>query len=285
MWINSLLLRPLKALHRIGQRYIWLNYVYGDLSRPVKRNEVNVYYWKRPQSDNVGDLLSDVVVRLEAVHKGLDIEQKISSTRRMFAIGSVIDAARCDITVWGSGLHHHGACVPKVSLDVRAVRGPYTRELLRMAGVECPEVFGDPAILLPMFYMPEVNKMYDYTVIPHFSKEAGYTDQKDFFLSTLTSDWKAFIDRIVASKLVISGSLHGIILAEAYGVPAIALNDIDTDWFKYDDYYLGTNRSIYPKASSVAEARAQTPTAVPNFSQMRSELLAAFPDDLWRVNF
>lgn len=240
-----------------------------------------MYYWRRPESDNVGDLLSEIVVNLVVQHNGVDPRKRVSQTKRLLAIGSVIDAARCDVTVWGSGLHHNGARVPNVKLDVRAVRGPKTRKLLEGANVICPQVYGDPAVLLPLFYEPKKVAQYQYTIIPHFSKEAGYRAYGSSLLTTLTSDWMSFIDRIASSKLVISGSLHGLIIAEAYGVPAVALSDIDTDWFKYDDYYLGTGRSMYPRASNVEEALLTMPAELPDFSQMQNALLESFPLDLW----
>ncbi|WP_346793949.1 polysaccharide pyruvyl transferase family protein, partial [Klebsiella pneumoniae] len=53
----------------------------------------------------------------------------------------------------------------------------------------------------------------------------------------------SFTKEIVNSKFVISGSLHGIIIAEAYGIPAIFLdNNSGESRFKYDDYYFGSGR-------------------------------------------
>lgn len=58
-----------------------------------------------------------------------------------------------------------------------------------------------------------------------------------------------------------SSSLHGIILAEAYGVPAtrmqyfVSPRDFD---FKHADYYEGTGRSL-PRACLFEEVPGQTP--------------------------
>ena len=50
------------------------------------------------------------------------------------------------------------------------------------------------------------------------------------------------------AKLVISSSLHGIILAETYGIPAILLMDkVTNNMFKYNNYYYNSysyNHSI-----------------------------------------
>ncbi|MBE6782684.1 MAG: polysaccharide pyruvyl transferase family protein [Ruminococcaceae bacterium] len=54
-----------------------------------------------------------------------------------------------------------------------------------------------------------------------------------------------FVEEIKSSEKVISSSLHGIILAETYGVPAVFLNTggyVDNALIKYYDWYYSTNR-------------------------------------------
>lgn len=83
----------------------------------------------------------------------------------MFAIGSIIDFGYQDATIWGSGLLNNFAIenLKKAKfigrkLDIRVVRGPYTKQLLERAGYQCPEKFGDPAVLMPMIYQPQTEK-------------------------------------------------------------------------------------------------------------------------------
>ena len=65
---------------------------------------------------------------------------------------------------------------------------------------------------------------------------------------------------ILDSSFVISSSLHGIIISEAYGIPAriIRPDDFFADkfWqyeplFKYEDYYYGTGRSNFTYANNI----------------------------------
>ena len=70
-----------------------------------------------------------------------------------------------------------------------------------------------------------------------------------------TQPWYEVIEKILDSKFVISSSLHGIIIAEAFGIPARLLKITDKEpLFKYADYYYGTGRFDFQAATSVAQA-------------------------------
>ena len=101
-------------------------------------------------------------------------------------------------------------------------------------------------------------------------------------ISPLVEDWRTFIDSITNSELVISSSLHGIILAEAYGVPAIMLNH-NRDMFKYRDWYYSTGRYDFPIADTVEEALMMKPALLDKdiLKAMQKRLLDSFPTDLW----
>lgn len=174
------------------------------------------------------------------------------------------------------------ALLYKPKLDIRAVRGPKTREILQKHGYDCPAVYGDPAILLPLFYQPQpVQCRRDYSVVLHKSAPAKVPHQ----IEILRHGFESFIDEIVSSKLVVSASLHGIILAESYGIPAVLLADDRRDFnlLKYEDYYRSTGRYSYPIAATIEEALKMTPAPLPALEPLRNGLLAAFPTDLWET--
>lgn len=125
-------------------------------------------------------------------------------------------------------------------------------------------------------------KRYKIKMFPHSTVRLSvigsrlHCYDKNHVVSTLTNDWKKFIDKIVEAKLVISSSLHGIILAEAYGVPCIMLNDTETpDLFKYEDYYLSTGRKMV-MAKNIDEALKMKNVEVPNLEIIQERLLAKF---------
>lgn len=275
--------QPLQMLDRRYYDWKCRNLMFGDFHRPLKRNRVNVYYWRPAVGDNVGDLISLVLVRRMVESLGLDFDRHVAQTRKLFAVGSVLEQAVDGATVWGSGLRHAILSPHGLRLDVRAVRGPLTREALVHAGHACPEVYGDPAILLPRFYHPAPARRRPFLVVPHFMREKEILQHyPEHSVSTLTSEWRGFLDAIAGAALVISGSLHGIVLAEAYGVPAILLaGAMDRDRFKYDDYYQGTGRPRYDVALTVDEAIAMGGQALPSLASTQESLMNAFPRDLW----
>jgi pyruvyltransferase len=80
---------------------------------------------------------------------------------------------------------------------------------------------------------------------------------------------------ILTCELVLAGSLHGLIVAEAYGIPARWLNSSTTEpELKYYDYYQGTGRSPRP-VRTVAEGERLGGEPPPALEAAR--LLAAFP--------
>lgn len=268
--------------------------IFGQYHRLVKPFHVNLMYFDEKigpeKKPNVGDLLSKVTFGHLLDHNGIGSLKSKRGTVRIAFIGSVIQFLTADAVVYGSGfLFEYVAqqfAKKKLKLDVRAVRGPLTRQKLIEIGYAVPEIYGDPAILLPLFYRPKIarNKK-DFLVIPHWKTVDKYVSMGYPVLSPLTDDWQNFIDEIASARLVISSSLHGLILAEAYGTPAILLNEVEKgNLFKYRDYYLSTGRTEFPSANTVEEGLAMPIPKVPDLEHLKRGLLDAFPTDIFKRN-
>lgn len=191
---------------------------------------------------NFGDLISPVILRemcgVEPVRVSANFRGKV------LGAGSILNAARPDDVVWGSG------SIQDRPLDGRgitfsAVRGPRTRALVTG---DVPERFGDPGILMPMIYEPKQgDHRYEVALVPHYKDKDVLTmnDSNVVEIDIEDTNWKRTIDLIVACDVVVSSSLHGIIVAEAYGIPAVWVQPTDRlkgGAFKFHDYYEGTNR-------------------------------------------
>ncbi len=134
-------------------------------------------------------------------------------------------------------------------------------------------------MLMPLIYPAKqaTKKEYPYIVVPHYS----FQTDGEHILYPMTDDWEYFLDELLKAELVISSSLHGIILAEAYGIPAILLNDHNMRLFKYKDYYYSTGRYEFPIATSVEEALSMVPAELPHIEKMQKGIIESFPKDLW----
>lgn len=83
-------------------------------------------------------------------------------------IGSILpNSIKSKTIVWGSGCQDFDQVVHRHPKQVLEVRGPKTRDYLLHNGIDCPEVYGDPALLLPLVYQPkDTTPKYKRTFIP-----------------------------------------------------------------------------------------------------------------------
>jgi pyruvyltransferase len=233
---------------------------------------------------NFGDLLGPPIVERMAESSGRDVDHAVGSGR-LFSVGSVLHFAASGDHVWGAGVNgkvERSAYVFE-DLKVHAVRGPLTREFLLDRNIDCPKVFGDPALLLPSLF-PEL-------IPPNSAKLAGGTliipnlnDFDDWVSSGIPvvdprSPWRRLVARIAASSFVLGSSLHAIIVADAFGVPARLVSSRHESPFKYEDYYLGSGRDSYTAASTVRRAEEMGGESMLNWKG--DKLSEAFPASLW----
>lgn len=230
---------------------------------------------------NVGDRLALELVERLIAGRGLTMERYTGGSRRLLSIGSVLHFATVNDVIWGTGVNGKldSSRLNAKPLDVRAVRGPLTAAELRKHGIATPEVYGDPGILVSVAFPQQPKPQRDYLVVPHF-REKWWRFLGHPTLSPAQAP-EAFIGKLVRARRVISSSLHGIVLAESYGIPAIWLeNQSGEHPFKYHDYYLGTGREPPTPAATVEEALRREPPP-PLAESFKERLLQAFPWDLW----
>ena len=208
---------------------------------------------------------------------------------RLFALGSSLWKAKDGDIIWGAGLKATEGFTAR-KLQVFAVRGPLTREGLLARGIDCPEVYGDPAILMPYIYKPRIKRRLGIGIVFHFN---DLTDRSQFKSSEIKiinvcDHPLRVIELINSCEVVLSSSLHGIIIAEAYGIPACWVYPTKEVWrasipqveFKYKDYYLSTGREpVFFKHSGSFDIDKAVKIALntdkPKYSP--EKLLQAFP--------
>lgn len=191
---------------------------------------MRLFWWNRVP--NLGDSLSWLLL----AGYGNTVEWASPEEADWVGIGSVLGwFDGFTGTVWGSG--RGGDELPPHDLTratVRALRGKETQRLVK-GGDDA--VLGDPALLISDFIDPDPQ---GYTaVVPHFQDQerlaARYPD--DRFVD-VTGSAAVALNIIAKADRVVSSSLHGIVLADAWGIPR-KLDYYDGSLgggFKFKDY-------------------------------------------------
>lgn len=181
----------------------------------------------------------------------------LQNTNNLLCIGSIIEGFTDEQSIiWGSGAIEGKKKLTYKPKKVCAVRGPLTRQYLLDQGIECPEIYGDPALLMPLIYSPKFEKKFKLGIIPHYSELElpeikALSDRDDIIVIKMRNyaTWQSVIDQIVSCEAIASSSLHGLIISDAYGVPNVHVrlsNNVEGGEFKYRDYYGGVGRVYIP---------------------------------------
>lgn len=246
---------------------------------------VDLFHWS-PSDGNVnfGDRLAEIVTRQMLALHGLSLDDQVARDTRLLAVGSVLHFARDGDHVWGTGWNGK---VPERqftarNLCVHAVRGPLTAEFLRKRGIAVPDVYGDPALLVPHLLRDRfaVDPVHEHVFVPNLN-DLALTRNFANVISPLWG-WNVVISHILKARLVLASSLHGLVVAEAFGIPARYVRLSDTEnLFKYEDYYLGSGRSEGDIAFARSVEEGLEMGGMPPACYEAAPLLDAFPYDLW----
>lgn len=227
---------------------------------------VNAYVQKadgRVRSVNWGDDINDHFIRrLTGREIAIYFDTPVAMVlkrRNYLCIGSTLNylTARQTI-VWGAGVIDDKLALREAPARVCAVRGPLTRDYLVARGIDCPAVYGDPALLIPYFYQPassERPRGGGIGVVPHYEDQASPIlaeirrahPELRFLDIANYGTWTDFIDRICDCDVVFSSSLHGLIIAEAFGIPNYWISvsgNVIGKGFKFRDYFASIGKQI-----------------------------------------
>lgn len=212
--------------------------------------------------DVLGNYLFEKVTGIKAHEIAInnaEVKQN-NSTMHYLIVGSILKHTTSNALLWGIGIMDNGD-VDKVKDElipsqVYALRGPKTRQALKEYGYNIPEniALGDPALLLPLVCEPSSVKDYAFGIVPHFTEydevKRRYQDHPNVLVICLgnhesDADIDSTINNITRCERILSSSLHGIIVAHAYGISSAWCHFTDitskgqkgTNWLKYEDYF------------------------------------------------
>lgn len=271
------------------------------MKKPIK------LYWHRGagRSDesrqNFGDYLSRLIVE---VVSGRPVEYAPLRSADMMAIGTILanehKAKRFGfkrrLHVWGSGCGQ-----PDERFSPRhyyhAVRGKETRA--RLLGSAEGVMLGDPGLLANLLIKAPTEKKYRVGFVPH------YVDQdSDFSRKLMAWDSRiqlinvyapplAVIAQIASCQFIISSSLHGLVISDAFSIPNIRARishgiidelkfvdyysafGIEAPPVMHDDHLLSKDFSLTTLEESVREAYRR-----PALDQIKNDLYSSFPRNI-----
>lgn len=212
-----------------------------------------IYFIKNAPVQNFGDYLPEIFSKDLLGHPRVDAD--------LFRlVGSVIDDrwVRQDlrkvnghvsglIAFWGCGKRDATPLSPEIQSHCLffGARGTLTRDAL---GLPADTVLGDPGILAPLFHAPTVHPQTNGRTIciPHIhdtrsQEELLALSGADVLvhpeIEASESAMRDILDRIASADFVLSASLHGAIIACAYGRPFAFWDNGHLDVpFKWDDF-------------------------------------------------
>ena len=206
--------------------------------------------------DDLNLYLLSALSKRKIVFYDYSIVCKLFHKKRILAIGSILgEWIDNNCIIWGAGSQLDCECAPHVNPIIKAVRGPKTRDWLIKSGMQCPETYGDPALLLPRIYKPNITTRNNIGIIPHILDENSeelsifLEHHKNIKVISLKGyrKWKDVINELCSCQMIISSSLHGLILSDAYNIPNIWVKIKYSlggkDYFKYNDYFASVGRT------------------------------------------
>ncbi|WP_306512337.1 polysaccharide pyruvyl transferase family protein [Janibacter hoylei] len=194
-----------------------------------------MYWWDG--HPNFGDALTPWVLArygIVAVHAPL-------SRARVVGIGSLVDQLPDEFAgvIWGSGLLREAERRLPAATAL-AVRGPLTRERL---GLDDGVALGDPGLLIGR-HVRRRTPQWPLGVVPHglhhadpVLRELGR--RRGVRVVDVRSTPSVVMEQISRCAAVVTTSLHGLIVADALGIPAAWARRRPPLWgddFKFRDY-------------------------------------------------
>ncbi|MCI7764840.1 polysaccharide pyruvyl transferase family protein [Helicobacter sp.] len=277
---------------------------------------VKVFYWLG--EPNFGDLLNINICH--SLFRVNPVETSPEECEAVF-IGSVLDDflygkifkmrdyydlyKKQPIKIWGSGFIadknqfiRRKFFLPEIyfrRIEVYAVRGNLSLHRLKnIANIEPNNnILADPGLLSSLLIKENIAKKYKYGVIPHHSEldmkiwERFKIRDDTLLIRVDNTNPLETIRKIAECENIFSSALHGLIVADAFGIPncrLIASNRLLGGNYKFLDYYSAYNINRYPCSEvsenypmCLRELKSEYNISYEMVQQKQRELIESFP--------
>jgi hypothetical protein len=172
---------------------------------------VHAYWWNA--LPNWGDKLNWTLL----THLDAAPAWRSPADAELVVVGSVLEhlPKGWSGTVCGAGKLHEHSDVDLSNARVLAVRGKLTA---KAKGVPKDVVLGDPGLLVP-YWIRQWPAKYELGIVPHWSDTELAERFPHGHVIDITQRPEDVVSEIAKCKRIVSSSLHGIIVADAYGIP------------------------------------------------------------------
>lgn len=217
------------------------------------REVLPLSWWINPPPGNFGDWLSPYIFQgvSERPVKFVNPMKNNTEAPHVLGIGSIGKFANESSIVIGSGISTAATQMNPLATYC-SVRGPLTWQAIRESGGNCPEIFGDPGILMPELYKAKTvrTKTGKVGLVRHFKHRdvplllPGHVEEVDIFASS-SVEIEAFVEKLHKFDYVICSAMHAYIVCNAYDIPCglVSFSGLEGavhgDGMKYRDYFLG----------------------------------------------
>jgi pyruvyltransferase len=210
-------------------------------------HKVKSYWWT--EEANFGDALAPYLLKEFA---NINTEWDTISHSVIASIGSILEHVP---PLWDGWILGSGKLYPTSKLHLHtktatilALRGPLTAR-------QCPPghyALGDPGLLAAELVGPQ-DKRYDLGIVPHWS-DLDLTLRPEFYsphwstqVILPSDDPLEVVRQIGQSRKVVASSLHGLIVADSFGIPrrfeySPTMNA--EGMFKFNDYSMSINTPL-----------------------------------------
>jgi Polysaccharide pyruvyl transferase len=247
-----------------------------DLDRRAEKKKIaeekrpRIFWWEEPYPGNLGDIINPYVIENLC---GVPPIYAPRNTPGIYPIGSIIKFAKAGCHVWGAGSPHESDVLDPEATYC-AVRGPYTHDLVLKNGGKCDAVYGDAAWFLPTIFRPDVEKTHKTGLILHYQHEEANLNIdpsiRQIGIRRLGYDQiEAFLTEMLHCERIVSTSLHGVIIAQAYGLPAMLATATESraqvhgDGIKFKDYFASVGIHDPKPAFDLSPLEVVSDTTIP----------------------
>ncbi|WP_286205550.1 polysaccharide pyruvyl transferase family protein [Corynebacterium afermentans] len=259
--------------------------------------KIKAYWWDGKL--NLGDQLTPILLRdifsVDAIHRSYTDADLLSTGSILTqAFSKEVRERVRPLHVVGAGLvsHEHGTPV-NGGVRIHSVRGYLTASKLYSSGRFPLLPVGDPGVLVSRAVNPDhVERQYTYGVVLHYVQANNQEIRKRLsslgnvkFLNIETDDLAGFVHEMRECEVVLSHSLHGLIIADSLGIPNVWLNlgGLVGGTYKFLDYFTTVDRPFRLRLDHLPTQREEVMSNafypdLDRINELQDEIMGAFAE-------